>query len=85
MRRNKWVGFADLYLFQCQTQSKTDDDIDIQVYTELIKLDSKLGTTATNQLFNSVRYLLGLDFIKVRIPSGVVIIKSFSVDKYEEG
>ena len=74
-----------MYLFQCQKQSKTDDDIDIQVYTELIKLDSKLGTTATNQLFNSVRYLLGLDFIKVRIPSGVVIIKSFSVDKYEEG
>ena len=31
-------------------ESKSDDQIDIEVYTKLVQLDSRLGTTASEQL-----------------------------------
>ena len=60
------AGFAQRYLRECDRQSKSDDQIDIQVYTKLVQLDSKLGTTATEQLLGGVFALLRLDLLKVK-------------------
>ena len=48
-------------------ESKTEDKIDIQVYTKLVKLDSKIGTTASKQLFWCLRFTTRSDIIEVLI------------------
>ena len=50
LRKTGKVGFAKTYLQQCYKESKPNDEIDIQVYTKLVDLDAKLGTTASEQL-----------------------------------
>ena len=60
-------GFAEIYLQQCTEKSEADNEIDIQVYTTLVQLDSKLGTTATEQLWGLIIYSLRLDLFKVSI------------------
>ena len=59
------MGFAELYLNRCSKESQSDDKIDIQVYSHFVKLDSRLGTTATEQLFMSLGYSLSLDLVQV--------------------
>ena len=61
------VGFAHGYLHQCCQKSKSEDEIDIQVYNKLVKLDSKIGTTAAEQLCCLVFHSLRLDLFKVSI------------------
>ena len=61
----KVVGFAHAYLSHVVKGSKTDDEIDIQVYRQLMELDSRLGTTATEQLFYCVKITQRFDLIKV--------------------
>ena len=60
-----FTGFAQLYLHTCHDSSKSDDKMDIDIYTKLVQLDSKLGTSATEQLFWCVFYTLRMDLIKV--------------------
>ena len=57
--------FAGLYLSRHEKESKSDDEIDIQVYTKLLELDSRLGTTAAEQLFDCVIHTQRFDLIKV--------------------
>ena len=59
------VGFASIYLWRCYKESKSDDEIDIQVYSKLVELDSRLGTTAAEQLLHCVMVTQRLDLIKV--------------------
>ena len=59
------MGFATIFLVRCKNDSKSDDELDIQVYTKLMELDSRLGSTATEQLFYCVMFTQRLDFIKV--------------------
>ena len=80
MKKTDFVGFASKYLWRCDKESKSDDEIDIQVYTTLVELDSKLGTTATEQLFQCVFDTQRLDLIKVSIQIRVFISISISVD-----
>ena len=65
LREANYVGFAHVYLQQCTNESKSDDKIDEEVYSKLVELDTRLGTTATEQLFWCVFYTLNLDIIKV--------------------
>ena len=58
-----WIGFAHFYLQRCGT--KSDDEIDIQVYSKLVELDSRLGTTATEQLLQCIFHSLRLELVKV--------------------
>ena len=60
-----WVGFAEVYLNQCNKESKSNDGIDKEVYSKLVELDTRLGTTPSEQLFNCVFNTLNLDIIKV--------------------
>ena len=63
----KAVGFAHFYLHHYDKKSKIDDEIDIQVYTKLVQLDSRLGTTASEQLKECLKYTTRSDIIKVYI------------------
>ena len=74
------VGFAVEYLWRCKEESKSDEEIDIQVYTMLVELDSRLGTTAAEQLLWCVYYTQRWDLIKVCIIIRVVLLKLNSVD-----
>ena len=64
--RKNWVGFAHVYLNRCNKESKSDDEIDKEVYSKLVELDTRLGTTASEQLYWCVSYTLNLDIIKVQ-------------------
>ena len=65
LRKTGWVGFAQVYLNQCNKESKSNDGIDKEVYSKLVKLDARLGTTASEQLFNCLLKTTRSDIIKV--------------------
>ena len=65
LRNENWVGFANVYMGRCDKDSKTENIADIEVYSKLVQLDSRLGTTATEQLFRFLWYTLRLDILKV--------------------
>ena len=52
------VGYAEYYLHNCIS-------IDKEVYSKLVELDTRLGTTSSEQLFKCVFHTLNLDIIKV--------------------
>ena len=66
IRKQGWVGFSEIYLNQCNEESKIDDQV-IEVYTKLGRLDARLGTTASEQLFKCLFRTTRPDLIKVRI------------------
>ena len=65
LRKTSFVGFVDVYLYRCDEESKTENIADVQLYKKLVELDTRLGTTATEQLFKCVFYSLRFDIIKV--------------------
>ena len=65
LREKGWVGFAERYLQRCDKESKTENMADVPLYTILVELDTRLGTTATEQLHGCLCYSLRLDLIKV--------------------
>ena len=64
-QQTDWIGFAHFYLQRCSTNIESDDETDIEVYTRLVQLDSRLGTTATEQLLQCIFYSLRLELLKV--------------------
>ena len=64
LRKIGFIGFAHRYLQQCRN-SKSDDVIDIQVYTGLVQLDSNFGTTASEMLYCCLHLTTRSDIIKV--------------------
>ena len=83
LRKKNYVGFANVYLAGCNKRSHPNDVIDKELYSKLVKLDTRLGTTATEQLFWCVSYTLSLDIIKVRFQLKIKEIYIILVDKYE--
>ena len=65
LRENGKVGFAHVHLERCDKESKTENIADVQLYKKLVELDTRLGTTASEQLFKCIYYSLRLDLIKV--------------------
>ena len=63
--KNETVGFADVYLSQYNKESKSNDDIIKELYSELVKLDTRLGTTASEQLYKCLLNTTRLDIIQV--------------------
>ena len=41
--REGYVGFADIYRKKCKKESKPNNEIDEELYAELVKLDTRLG------------------------------------------
>ena len=67
LREKNWVGFAEVYLDRCNKESDADIEADISVYKKLVKLDERLGTTPSEQLFKCLHKTTRWDIIKVRI------------------
>jgi len=65
LREANYVGFANVYLWRCNEELKSDDKIDEEVYSKLVELDKRLGTRSSEQLFHCLYYTLNLDIIKV--------------------
>ena len=65
MRKTGCIGFAQVYLNRCLDQSKSHDTVDIDVYTQLVALDKKLGTTASEQLYKCLTMTNKWEIIKV--------------------
>ena len=65
LRKKGWVGFAEVYLYRCDKESKSGNIADVQLYSKLVEIDTRLGTTASKTLFECVSYSLRLDLIKV--------------------
>ena len=61
LRKKNLFGFANVYLRRCNKESKSNDEIDKEVYYKLVELDTRLGTTTTEQLFGCLYHTLNLD------------------------
>ena len=57
--------YAPIFLWCCDKEAKSDDEIDISVFKRLSELDTKLGITASQQLFDCLRFTTRWDIIKV--------------------
>ena len=63
---NTCKNFASQYLERCNKESKSNDEINKEVYAKLVELDTRLGTTtASEQLFSCLENTIRLDIIKV--------------------
>ena len=65
LREKGWTGFADVYLWRCKEESKSNDEIDKELYAELVKLDTRLGIRASEQLYKCLENTTRSDIIKV--------------------
>ena len=63
--KHYYVGYANYYLEECRDKSELKNKADVTIYKQLLEIDSKLGTTQTEQLFECVFYSLRMDLIKV--------------------
>ena len=62
---HKFGGYASYYLQECWNESELINKADVAVYKQLLEIDSKLGTTQSEQLLHCVFYTLRMDLIKV--------------------
>ena len=65
IREYGWVGYAHIYLHECWNESELINKADLAVYKQLLEIDSKLGTTQSEQLFGCVFSSFRMDLIKV--------------------
>ena len=65
LRKKNYVGFANVYLAGCNKRSHPNDVIDKELYSKLVKLDTRLGTTASEQLSKCLLKTTRSDIIKV--------------------
>ena len=64
-KKNGFIGYANVYLRRCNEESKSNDEIDIDIYKMLVEVDSKLGVTTSDQLYKGLRHTSRLDIIEV--------------------
>ena len=64
-KKNGFIGYANVYLWRCNQESKSNDEIDIDVYKMLVELDTKLGVSVSEQLFGCLHKTTRWDIIKV--------------------
>ena len=60
-----YVGYANYYLQKCWDESELKNKADVTIYKQLLEIDSKLGTTQSEQLFECVFHSLRMDIVKV--------------------
>ena len=61
IKKMDYVGYADYYLQKCYKRIS----IDKELYSKLVKLDTRLGTTSSEQLFVCLCRTDRWDIIKV--------------------
>ena len=64
---NTCEDFACKYLSRCNEESKSNDEMNKEVYAKLVELDTRLGTKASKQLYDCLKNTTRSDMIKVGI------------------
>ena len=65
LRELGYVGYANYYLKACWDESELKNKAKVTIYKQLLEIDSKMGTTQSEQLFECVYNSLQMDLIKV--------------------
>ena len=65
VRELDYVGYANYYLRECWDESELKNKADVAVYKQLLEIDSKLGTTQSEQLFWCLHFSPRKDLIEV--------------------
>ena len=65
LRELGYVGYAEYYLDECWNESELKNKADVAVYKQLLKIDSKLGTTQSEQLRWCLSYSPRKDLFEV--------------------
>ena len=65
VRELDYVGYANCYLRVCWDESELKNKADVTIYKQLLEIDSKLGTTQSEQLRWCLSYSPRKDLIKV--------------------
>ena len=65
LREDDFVGYAEYYLSECWNESELKNKADVTIYKQLLEIDSKQGTTQSEQLFQCVLHSPRMDLIKV--------------------
>ena len=65
IRERKFVGYAHYYLFKCWNKTELRNNADVAIYKQLLEIDSKLGTTQSEQLRGCLCYSPRKNFIEV--------------------
>ena len=60
-----FVGYAEYYLLECWDESGLKNKADVSIYKQLLEIDSKLGTTPSEQLRWCLAYSPRKDLIEV--------------------
>ena len=58
-------GYASYYIHNCWDKSKLKNKADVTIYKQLLEIDSKLGTTQSEQLVWCLLYSPQKDLIEV--------------------
>ena len=67
LRELGFAGYADYYLQKCWDESELKNKADVAIYMKLLEIDSKLGTTQSEQLRWCLCYSPRKDLIEVSI------------------
>ena len=67
LRKVGYAGYAEYYIRKCWDESEMKNKADVTIYKQFLKIDSKLGTTQTEQLFTCLFYSPRKDLIEVGI------------------
>ena len=65
LRKCGFVGYGNYYLEKCWDESELKNKADVTIYKQLLEIDSKLGTTESEQLYGCLRYSPRKNLIEV--------------------
>ena len=65
IREDGGVGYAHFYLDECWNESELKNKADVTIYKQLLEIDSKLGTTQSEQLLGCLCFSPQKDLIEV--------------------
>ena len=65
LQKAGFAGFADYYLQTFYCESDLENKAEIEIYKDLLEIDSQLGTPQTEQLIRCAFHSVRIDLIKV--------------------
>ena len=65
LRKRELPGFAPFYLQRFKRELKSNDEIDIEVFTRIVEMDSTNGTKLSDQLYWCLQYTTRSDILQV--------------------
>ena len=65
IKKKNYAGLTQVHLSRFDKDSKSDDEIDTKLYSQLVALDLKTGRTAAEILSRTLHFTLRLDLIEV--------------------